>query len=146
MAEPTTDRPTEPGWYWIRGFNDSPWMIVRITEIQGQLCANDPHHVFSQSIAIADPFWDGTRWLGPISPEDLDDRRRLDFLSLYVVRLQSNTLPGWKISSYDVNVWPDANEDSVSGWPIRGWGHGRTLREAIDAAIANVERRDPDND
>lgn len=144
QAESPTGRPTATGWYWVRTSDDSPWQVTHVIATRGQLCAIDPHLDIAHPIALVDPFWDDVRWHGPIMPEDLDDRRRLDFLSAHVVRLQSNTLPGKVISSYDVNVWP--GDEDIVDWPIRGWGHGRTLREAIDAAIANMARNEQDDD
>lgn len=126
-AEPPTGRPTAPGWYWVQAFDDSPWYVTRVIATRGQLCAIDPHLDIAHPIALVDPFWDDVRWRGPIMPEDLDDRRRLDFLSNTEASISYRSPP-------DIPWW--------ICWisPAKVCHVGRmTPRSAIDAAMAESE-------
>lgn len=90
MTRPTTNRPTEPGWYWVRlptGYIlacnariDSQWHVIEVSEHEaspwvGKVYPSDPISKFwVNNIPLSDSNWNGAEWCGPIdNPTAPDD-------------------------------------------------------------------------
>lgn len=87
-AVPVTDRfvPTEPGLYWGRSHNKSPWLVITVKRNPGHggLECYVPRQSWANQI---DFFW----WLAPVTPPDVvrEMREALEWYAEQALNLRS---------------------------------------------------------